>query len=373
VAQKVVIVGGGITGAFAAFFLSRLGAQATIVERGELGGQASSRNAGHLNPLHGAGIPGPLQPLALFSHRLHLEHWGELRRLSRLDFTGGVEARLQPALDEADVAMLGERGRLYNATPGFAARWVEPGDLRGVEPRLRNDLAGALITDGAARVEPGAYTRAVVAAAVALGAEVARAEVVGLGGASGRIDRVQLDADAIACDAVVIATGAWCAAPAAWLGLPLPVEPVRGELLVVEPSSGPPLTGVTWRQFGVDPVGAGRIRLGGTEDRAGFDDTPTASGRERILTAARELLPGMGELRVLGHSAGLRPVSRDGLPIAGVAPSWENVFLAVGPGRKGMLLSAGLGLAAAETLTAGATSVPIADCSPDRDALRAEP
>jgi glycine oxidase len=370
VAQRVVIVGGGITGAFAAYFLSRLGAEATIVERGDLGGAASSRNAGHLNPLHGAGIPGPLQPLALFSHRLHLEHWDELRRLSGVDFPGGLESRLQPALDEADVIMLAERGELCNATAGFAAQWIEPDELERVEPRLRGGLPGALIAHGAARVEPGPYTQAVAAAAVAFGAEVVGGEVVGLGRASGRVEYVELETGRIDCDGVVVATGPWCRAPAEWLDLPLPVEPVKGELLVASAESGAPATGVTWRQFGVDPIGKGWVRLGGTEDRLGFDVTPSDSGRERILAAVREMLPGMGEMRVIAQSAGLRPVSRDGLPVAGVLRSAENVFLAVGTGRKGMLLSAGLGLAAAETLTAGETSVPIAGYSPDREALR---
>jgi len=59
----------------------------------------------------------------------------------------------------------------------------------------------------------------------------------------------------------------------------------------------------------------------------------------------------------------LRPVTADGLPIVGIPSGWENVCVAAGGGRKGLLLGAGLGMAAAELLTAGATTVPIDQAS----------
>lgn len=364
---RIVIVGGGITGAFSAYFLARLGAEVKIVERGELAGQASSRNVGAFNPLHGAGIPGPLQALALCSQRLHREQFDDLRRLSGIDFPDRSGPRLHVAVDEGDAAELAERAALYSAEPGFAADWLEPGRLGNVEPRLRAGLAGALRTEGNVRVDCAPYTQAVLGAALALGAEVVRGEASGLSRLGGRAVHVLLHSTRIACDGVVIATGPWCEGPAEWLGVELPVEPVKGELLLVEPEEAPPRLDVTWREFGVYAAGSGRLLLAGTEDRDGFDSAPSSAARERILSTISDLLPGLGSLRVVGHTAGLRPVSRDGLPIVGLAPRWENAFLALGPGRKGMLLSAALGLAAAQTLTGGGTSVPIGSCAPDRD------
>src|SRR3712207_8366784 len=54
-----------------------------VRSRDEIGGQASGNNPGGLNPLYGAGIPGPMQALALDAFRLHLDHWNEVRRLDR--------------------------------------------------------------------------------------------------------------------------------------------------------------------------------------------------------------------------------------------------------------------------------------------------
>jgi D-amino-acid dehydrogenase len=68
--------------------------------------------------------------------------------------------------------------------------------------------------------------------------------------------------------------------------------------------------------------------------------------------------------------AGLRPVTPDGLPILGISARWENVCLATGAGRKGMLLGAALGLAASELVVGGTTGLPIAACDLGRPGAR---
>ncbi len=169
----------------------------------------------------------------------------------------------------------------------------------------------------------------------------------------------------VECDGVVIASGPWAAAPAQWLGAHLPVSPLKGELLLVEPTTGGPTAEITWRQFGVYQAAGDRLWLGGTEEAAGFDTSPTAAARERILSGVAQLMPGLGPVRVVSQVAGLRPVTPDGLPIVGIPSGWENVCLATGAGRKGMLYGAALGLAATEILLRGVTGLAVRDCHPD--------
>jgi glycine/D-amino acid oxidase-like deaminating enzyme len=71
-------------------------------------------------------------------------------------------------------------------------------------------------------------------------------------------------------------------------------------------------------------------------------------------------------LRVADQVAALRPSTFDGIPIVGFAPGWDNVCLALGGGRKGMLFAAGMGAATADLLLTGSTPLPIDPCSPGR-------
>jgi glycine oxidase len=362
----VVVVGGGITGAFAAYFLARLGASVTLIERGEIGGQASGNNPGGLNPLHGPGIPGPMSELALASFRLHVESWEDVHRLSGIDFRPRLTPRIQLAFDERDREELGRAKELHDTTPGFAAVWVGADELLAAEPRLSSAVVGGLRTEGNARVDAGEYTRALVGAAVELGAAAVRGDVRGLRERGKRVTGVVLDSGSVRCDGVVIATGPWCAEPAGWLGMALPVEPVKGEMLLVHAGFGGIETDLAWRDTAVYGTDGDEVWLGGTEERAGFDGAPTVAGRASILARVAQFLHGAELVRVVEQTAGLRPVTPDAMPIAGLADGWENVCLALGGGRKGVLLSSGLGRAAAELLVEGGTRLPLEACSPAR-------
>jgi glycine oxidase len=364
-APDIAIVGGGITGAFAAYFLARRGAAVTLIERDGIGAHASGKNPGGLNPMHGAGIPGPMHEVSLAAFRLHLSNWESIQDLAGIDFSPRRAPRLHLAMDDRDVQGLDRTKQVYDATAGFAANWVETDELHSLEPGLDQTLRRGLWTEGNAKVDSGAYTRAVAGAAGALGATSRAAEVRGLRHDGRRVTGVALDSGVLSCGGVVIASGAWCAAPARWLGIPIPVEPVRGELLLVEASRGVQ-TDLAWRETAAYAAGDNRVWLGGTEDRVGLDAAPSQAGRASILERAARLLPEMARARVLRQTAALRPVTPDGAPLVGVAPGWENACLALGSGRKGVLLSAAAGRAAADLLTAGSTDLPLDPCSPER-------
>lgn len=364
--HRIVVVGGGITGAFSAYFLARLGAEVTVVERDQPAGGASGHNAGGLNPLHGPGIPGAMMQLALDSLSLHIEHGDEIQRRSRIGFGHACVPRLHIAMDQSEAAQLAEREELYNATGGLSARFLSVRELRRAEPRVAADAEGALRTEGNVRIDPGLYTRAVLAAAVSHGARHIRGTARGLRHEGGAVTGVLVDSMVLSCTGVVIATGPWCEEPSRWLGLKLAVEPLKGELLMARTQSEIYEVEITWDVFGIHRACGRRILLGGTEDRAGFDAGPTESARTRILAGIRRLLPGLGEIRVEDRIAGLRPVTPDGFPILGIAPGWANVCLALGSGRKGMLLGAGLGCATAELMVRGETAMAVDPCTPSR-------
>jgi glycine/D-amino acid oxidase-like deaminating enzyme len=366
----VVVVGGGISGAFAAYFLARAGATVTLVERDELGGQASGNNPGGLNPLYGPGIPGVLQPLALEAFRLHHEHWDEFS-LTRTGFEGWrAKARLNLAIDDDDVARLADMKANYDAAPGFSARWVDRDELAAIEPRVGPAATRGLLAEGDARVDPGPYTRAIADAAFALGATRLTAEAQGLEHDGRRVSGVLVESEVLGCDGVVIATGPWCEGPAQWLDATMPMEPVKGDMVLAEVPGGGVDIDIAWRDAAVYKTKGAEVWLGGTEEHSGFDRSINDGARDSILERVSRVMPVMQDARVLTQTSGLRPLTPDGLPIVGIPGGWENACVVLGGGRKGMLLGAAMGRAAADLLTVGRTELSIMPCSPDRFAAR---
>ena len=89
-------------------------------------------------------------------------------------------------------------------------------------------------------------------------------------------------------------------------------------------------------------------------------------GQRKYLGAPVQLLPELAHATLIKHTACLRPITPDYMPIVGRAPGWDNVYLATGAGKKGILLSPGIGKATADLLTEGVTDVPLDGCGPER-------
>ena len=359
---QVAVIGGGIAGAFAAYFAARAGARVTLIERDRVGAHASSNNPGGLNPLYGAGIPGPLASLALESFRLH----ESCARDGDIGVTPEPKRRLNLALDDADAAALRRLETVYDDAPGFSVSWLSGRELRECAPRLAPSIELALLAEGDLHVNAARYTAAVAAAAECHGATIQHGLVTGIARDGARAEAVHTASGPIACDAVVVATGAWSDEPAAWLGVRLPIAPVKGELLLAELPGGAVALDLAWNLVAIYRVDADRVLIGGTETDSGFDERCTARARLALLDEADRILPGINDAEVVGHFAGLRPVTADGMPIVGLAPGWENVGLALGGGRKGMLLGPAMGKAATDLLLDGSTDLSIDVCSPER-------
>ena len=84
------------------------------------------------------------------------------------------------------------------------------------------------------------------------------------------------------------------------------------------------------------------------------------------MAGALRLMPAMADAKLVLHTACLRPVTPDWLPIIGRAPGWDNAYLATGAGKKVILLSPGMGKAVADLISTGATELPVGGFAPDR-------
>ena len=363
---EVAILGGGATGCSVAYYLSRNGVSSTIIEREGIASQASGFSAGGLNPLQGAGIPGPLGPLAIKSYRIHAELAELLQSEQEADYQWRIISLVKAAFEEADLPDLQQTIDVFKAAEGFEGEWLDPEELRKLEPRVAADVIQGVIARGNASLDSHKYTRALSQAACTQGAAVKPGEVLGLEVSKGRVTGVLLEDGLLACGQVVLAMGPWSRNAEPWLDSYIPVDPLKGEILRVELPGGPLEQDYSGGGGSLYPKPDGLVWCGTTEDWRGYDREPSESARQRILKGAARLIPEVAQSRLVRHTACLRPVTPDGLPIVGQAPGWENVYLATGAGKKGILLSPGMGQAVADLIIHGNTELPIEGMQLDR-------
>ncbi|MFS8641214.1 MAG: FAD-dependent oxidoreductase [Symbiobacteriaceae bacterium] len=143
----------------------------------------------------------------------------------------------------------------------------------------------------------------------------------------------------------VLAGGVSNAALSARLGVALPVIPVKGQVLAVQPP--PDLRGFLDGQVPVFGNGVylvprldGRLLVGATEEpEAGYDRSATLGAITRLAAAAQRLVPALERARWLGAQTGLRPGTPDRRPLLGPLPRYPNVIAAAGHYRNGILLA----------------------------------
>lgn len=363
----VAIIGGGIAGSAAAYYLAERGVKAVIIEREGIGAMASGYNAGGLNPLEGHGWP-QLRPLALQSFRLHQQLWDALPAATGIDYHGRISSIIKTAFTEDELPELRETLATFNNAPepGFSAAWLEREDALALEPRLSPDIIAGVRAVGNGALDGMEFTQALAAAAQKRGAKVVAASAVGLRLGSGRVESVVTGDGEIPCGALLIAAGPWCRAAEQWLDIAIPVDPLKGQIVRLQPN-GP---GLDYELIGggssMYAKTDGLIWCGSTEEDAGFDLSLTDAARARILEMAVRLMPSLANAAVVQQTACLRPLTPDWLPIVGRAPGWENAYIAAGGQKKGILLGPAMGKGIAEIIAAGSTEICLDGCGPAR-------
>lgn len=358
---RVVIAGGGVIGASIAWNLQKLGAEAVLLERGEIGGEASGAAAGMLiAPIEDAGNRA-FNTLRKASLKVYPEVVDELQRESGIDVEYKKPGMIRTARTPKSARTL---HKVTQKQPEL--EWVEPGVLRSLEPGLTTDLAGAAFCADDADLNPGKLANAFAVAAERAGAEVRRRTMLtGLLMDGRALDGVSTNQGAVRdIDALVLAAGPWTESLTQRVGARLPSPPMRGQMIAYKSKA---LRHAIWGEDGyLVPKPHGFIWAGATVEDVGFRKRTTDRALAGLRRMATDLVPALREAPVASSWAGLRPGSPDGMPVIGRFPGKKNVFIATGHFRNGILLAPITGALVADLVVNGKTDRRLSPFSPMR-------
>ena len=407
--MRVVVIGGGVIGLFAAHYLAKQGAEVTLVERGRPGAACSSGNAGWITPSISIPLPAPglrarsLRWMLRADSPLYIKPAATPRMLgfllrfwkhcNRLDFRAGCEAFAELGRDtmarfdelEAEgITFEAHRDGLlmiFRRRDGLAAeremlesldygplRVLSADELLALEPAVAPGVAGGIHVLPERTVRPesmcAAMAQALAAAGVSL--EIGRS-VRGLVGEGGRARAVRTDGGEIEGDAFLIATGAESGRLAADCECPLPLQAGKGYSITIsepEVTVRHPLY-LAEAKAGMSPF-AGGLRIAGTMELSGINLELDRRRVEALARAAEREVPGSSAGSGQVEWVGMRPLTPDGLPVLGRLPTRDNVYVSTGHQMLGMTLAPSSGLAMARLIIHGQSDRDLSAFDPGR-------
>lgn len=371
-----VVVGGGIVGASTAYHLARSGTRTLLLDRRDEG-RATDAGAGIVSPATSSRT----DDTDWFQFAVDgFEYYRPL--VDRLETEGdgatGVARTglLAVALDESDV----ERFEQRLASIERRSREIgypEPGAVEEIDPERANELfpplseaRRAFTYEHGMRVDGTKLTTALQRAGERHGLAITHEDVTGIEIEDGQVTGVVGRHDRYETAAVVVAGGAWSSEFEPQLGVSVPVEPQRGQLVHLElpaadPVDWPIVTG--FRDHYLVPWPDGRIVAGATREAdVGFDPRATPDGVRTVLDEALGLASGLEEATFRDVDVGLRPASPDGRPILGPVPDVDGAFLATGHGPTGLQIGPYSGRVVAQLVRHETPEADLSAFRPDR-------
>lgn len=344
--DRVLVVGAGIAGAAVALTLRRRGLGVVVLERRTPDDHSPDRtataaSAGMLALQYEAEGDDPLFRMALASRRRHPEFLARLESLTHSDLGLQVEGMLVPSFTPDEEAAA-SASVAWQRAAGLEAQIVDGREASRLQPGVTAKARSWTWLPDEARLDTQRLAAILPAALEAAGCEVrSEAPASGVSIRADRVTGVALEGgEELAAGRVVVAAGAW-SGRLAGLPRPLPVRPVRGQMVRFAPSDAPSLRRLVAGHGGcyLVPRPDGGVLAGSTMEDAGFEAGVTEDGLRRITRGAERLVPAAARSRIERRWSGFRPISADGAPILGADPELQGLFYATGYGRNGILLA----------------------------------
>ena len=365
--QDVIIIGGGIVGCTIAYRLAQSKVQVTLLERGEIGREASRAAAGMLAPQAemAHNVPAALQHLFDQSHALYPAFISELENDTGIRIGYRKSGSLMVATDFVETKILtGLLQRQMEA--GKPAEELDVRQVGELEPVLKDTAKAALFFPTDHHVDNRQLLNALATAVANLGTNVQTGtRVLRLRREGAQITAVETNAGMFRAQTVIMAAGAWSGIFAQEMGLALPVRPVKGQILRLQVRPQPLNRLIHTASCYIVPWPDGRILVGATMENAGFNKEVTVFGIRHLTNALCNLIPSLASAKVTHTWAGLRPDTPDNMPILGTTPI-DNLLVATGHFRNGILLAPLTAGIIAEIVTSGKSSFPLEEFSISR-------
>lgn len=366
--KDVCIIGGGVMGFSSAYYLSRAGHSCAVLEKRDIGNGASAACDDMIMMQAkqiGTNLTFGMEALELFKG---LE--SELEQDIGFGMCGGMVL-----IDDEATLQKMETFVKRQQSLGLDVRIVEHQELFRMQPNINRKIRASTYCPQDAHIDPLLLLYAYAKNAIRLGTEVIRgASINGLRRMGDHWEVTSEEGHVVEAECVLIAAGAWSAAIGEAIGVPLPVRPRKGHILITEPTPELSTTHLWSAAYIASKLGENTIPdrdpyeaeighgfvfsrsykgnhlLGGSREFVGFDRSTNIRVMETILKYARYYVPKLSSVHIIRAIANFRPATPDGKAIVGPVDGQDGLFVLTGHEGDGISLSPLMGKAIADMI-----------------------
>jgi D-amino-acid dehydrogenase len=364
----VVVLGGGITGLFVAYYLLEGGHTVTLVEARREGLTTSAYNGGFITPSFSPAPPIGIAKVAstvfgasgpLYISLLEVaKNAGWFARAAREGVTAhetevlelGARSlqlyreffekeNLQPERQKGIIGLYKQEGDARRLALKFGGRFVGAGQLTEMG---YVGFGGAVMAEDEISIDPASFCESLLARLRSMGVDLRLGEKGTLARTGSRAEATLSGGERLEADSIVVASGAMSKGVLAPLGYDPRVLPARGFTRLYDGGGRKivPMPSLL-EDYGIALVQheSGTVRLTSFFEMTGFKEDFAEDRISWLETTARTHLPAMAGLRLIQEGTGFRPCTSDQMPVIGRVPQYDNLFVATGNCRLGVTLA----------------------------------
>lgn len=321
-------------GMLSARALKQHGLDVLVLDKGELGKEASWAGGGILSPLHPWRYSEKVNSLANIGHNIYPKVAEELQQESGID----------PEYTRSGMLVLDSEEKQQ------ALKWADHWDmnlsviddqkeLQEICPGLSNRFKSGLFLPDIAQMRNPRLVKAARGSLDALGIRYQEnTEVTSLIVENNRVKGVVANGEKILAEHVLIASGAWSADLLKPYQNEPEIEPVKGQMILFKGPEDALKRILLLENRYLIPRRDGRVLCGSTIEHTGFEKEISDEVRLELTDSAIDIFPELANMEIEHHWAGLRPGSPKGDPFIGQHHEVEGLYINAGHYRNGVIL-----------------------------------